>query len=341
MNKLKFLVIMSVILILDGNSFFKTQAIERSSSQIKHEASIDYKIVDEQVLIPFIAFMNLIGISDIQWEPRDSDSIEGHLILEEPGVFGRAYASNLIRGLEPREDDELERVPSTFDTVIKNIVKDTSESSPKPTSDLSTKRLIMKINSDGFSTGYATYNYKMINGCIYMPPQELKGFGFQELNINPNSNCAIVTYYTPEQLTKQALEKVSPIENTIKVLQPQDIISLWIRGQQTRSGALQYNLLSPELQCKVIEEAKTIGWVTGGSSPTLLHGKDTVTHIDKVSEDAYVYTIRYESMLQGQVYEILDQTVTVSKCREENTNYWCITKVIGDVGYYTFENVAQ
>lgn len=339
MKKLKFLVIMIVILILilGNNTFFNTQAIETSAEQVKHEAAIGYKVINNQVLIPFGVFMNLVGISNVKWEPRKGVDIAGRITVEVPGVLDLEYASNLIRGLGPREEEGIEKVPS----VLNKFIEDSSTPSSNPTNNLQTKRIDIAVNSQGFRTGYVTYNYDIVDRCIYINPEELKGFGFQELKIDQETNCAIVTYYTPEQLTEQAKEKVAPIEDIIKKLEPEEIVSLWIRGQQTRSGALQYSLLCDELRYKVREEAKTRGWITGGSSPTLLHGKDTVMSIDKISEDEYVYTIQYESMLQGQVYEILKQTVNISRCREKHTNYWCITQVIGDVGYYTFESVSK
>ena len=44
-------------------------------------------------------------------------------------------------------------------------------------------------------------------------------------------------------------------------------------------------------------------------------------------------------MLQGKVYETLQQTITMTKSETDDTAYWEITDVQGDVGYYTYEMI--
>lgn len=81
--------------------------------------------------------------------------------------------------------------------------------------------------------------------------------------------------------------------------------------------------------------------MTGGSSPTLQGGAVTILNKEQVSEQEVKYTVQYESMLQGKVYETLQQTITMAKHKADDTAYWEITDVQGDIGYYTYEMIRM
>lgn len=46
-------------------------------------------------------------------------------------------------------------------------------------------------------------------------------------------------------------------------------------------------------------------------------------------------------MLQGKVYETLEQTVTMKQYQVGDKLYWLISDVQGDIGYYTYEAVRK
>jgi len=64
--------------------------------------------------------------------------------------------------------------------------------------------------------------------------------------------------------------QIQQLEEAIKLLLPKDsleIVKLWAEGVKIRNGALQYVVMSPELQKEKYDYFVSLGWVTGTSSP--------------------------------------------------------------------------
>lgn len=64
--------------------------------------------------------------------------------------------------------------------------------------------------------------------------------------------------------------QIQKLEEAIKLLLPKDnlgIVNLWAEGVKIRNGALQYVVMSPELQKEMYDHFVSLGWVTGTSSP--------------------------------------------------------------------------
>lgn len=57
------------------------------------------------------------------------------------------------------------------------------------------------------------------------------------------------------------------LEKALAPATPRAAVEEWARGVQTRNGALQYALLSPELRQQKYADFVSLEWVTGASSP--------------------------------------------------------------------------
>lgn len=61
--------------------------------------------------------------------------------------------------------------------------------------------------------------------------------------------------------------RVSLLEKALSPGGPEEAIVKWAEGVQTRNGALEFAVMSPELREQKLEHFKSCGWVTGTSSP--------------------------------------------------------------------------
>ncbi|MEG0086715.1 MAG: hypothetical protein RR817_09595, partial [Niameybacter sp.] len=159
-----------------------------------HEATLDYKVVQEQVLLPFRAFMSLIGVEAFKWEGCGKPSIYGYITLEMPDYFYGSYYGNLLRGIHEREG--VFALPQSLQGILK--VEDSAMSSQ--TESLQHKGIEVTVNSEGYQTGFMFYDYENIDGCLYVPLTLLKGFGLQEVKLDKSQNKAVVIYKTQKEL---------------------------------------------------------------------------------------------------------------------------------------------
>ena len=67
--------------------------------------------------------------------------------------------------------------------------------------------------------------------------------------------------------TELEQRRISLLEKALTPETAQDVALTWAKGVQTRNGALQFALLSPELQTKMKADYLAMNWVTGVSSP--------------------------------------------------------------------------
>ncbi|KPD09275.1 hypothetical protein AM501_05190 [Aneurinibacillus migulanus] len=131
-----------------------------------------------------------------------------------------------------------------------------------------------------------------------------------------------------EEIEKQ----IRTIEEALIPATPEEALKLWGRGEQTRSGALQYAALSPELREKAMEQVKDRGWVTGGSSPWV--GPITVKEEKKLSNTTVQYTVTYPEITSDRS-ATGTETFIVEKRTVNEKEGWFITKLLFANPYYT------
>ena len=89
------------------------------------------------------------------------------------------------------------------------------------------------------------------------------------------------------------LQRISLLEKHLTPQTAQETVLTWAKGVQTRNGALQFALLSPELQTKMKADYLAMNWVTGVSSPWVESYKIT----RKIQQDeGWEFEIEYQMM---------------------------------------------
>ncbi len=304
------------------------------------KSSTDYLEIGGQIYVPFRWLLNQVGIQELKWEDGKKDgNTKAYITIEAPAYFWNFYISMLTRGLTADEEgSSYMPLPDSLKGVV--IKKEKQETHIENVASLNMRPLELTVTSEGYEIGGVIYNYKIIDGKLYIPVDKVATYlGIQDVKVDQVTNQATLEYIPQDKLQVNLAEQKAILEEKLQLKNPRDVLAVWIRGQQMRNGALQYAVLCNQLKEKVLPEVKMRGWVTGGSSPSLSGGKVTIKNEEKVDEDTIHYTVQYESMLQGKVFETLEQEVEIKAHTVEGEKYWCINSVTGDVGYYTFENV--
>lgn len=266
-------------------------------------------------LIPLRWFANTMGASDVSWE-------KGTVTVEVDQFLDQQKYTNYQRGIE---------ADSQVAFPLPTRLEDFEFSYERTWADLpmlNSHPITLNIMSQGVSMPYALYDYKMIEDRLHVSKEWLNTLFLADVKINDNQELEI-SYMKAEELKEQ----IGKIENMLKPVSAGEAVTLWVRGQQVRSGALQYVALSDELKQKALPKISEQLWVTGGSSPSL--GEASILSVKEVDENTFVYSLGYKEMLQGQVWNEMEQKVTISKEVTSESSHWLITNVENNQSYYS------
>lgn len=275
---------------------------------------IPAKLEIQEGLIPLRWVAKTIGASDVSWNQGTVTVVIDHFLEMHQYI-------NYQRGLEADSQMALP-LPGR----LENIKFSSTRINPRPTM-INSKALTLEIISQGVSIPYALYDYKIINDTVFVGENWLNTLFLAD--VKHKGGLLEVSYMGAEEINK----KVEKLEKEIKPISPEEAVALWIRGQQVRSGALQYAVLSDELQKKAMAKVTNQLWVTGGSSPSL--GEATILETRKPDDHTVIYIIKYNEMLQGEIWNEIEQEITVSREPNESGIHWVITKVEDNNSYYS------
>lgn len=191
------------------------------------------------------------------------------------------------------------------------------------------KPLTLDIISQGVSMPYALYDYKIINDRVFVGVNWLNILFLADVQYDDKKNILSVSYMKAEELAS----RIEELEKVITPTSADEALALWIRGQQIRTGILQYIALSDELKGKAITKASEQLWVTGGSSPSL--GGATILETKKPDDHTVSYKIKYNEMLQGKVWHEIEQKIIVEKQPGLENKKWIITMIENNNPYYS------
>jgi hypothetical protein len=107
--------------------------------------------------------------------------------------------------------------------------------------------------------------------------------------------------------------------------QPKEAAEWWVKGIKSRTGAVQYAMLSPALQKQTRAKFEKIGWLTGASSPWIDHAR--FVKVNKVSDVKVQYTLEYELITSEGSHGKQQKAVTVEKNPEPLQKNWYITEI--------------
>lgn len=274
------------------------------------------KVVKGHVLFPFTWLSKEMGAESVVWDEKNRE-----VTVEVPSFFKQHEYLNYLNGIKYGKENKEYPLPKRLQELEIPPYPLNKEKNPIFHQD----SITMNITDKGFSMPWAVYDYEFIKGKLYVTSD---WFNTLFLAHTDTSGDRIkITYPTKDELEK----KVADLERITQPVTPEEALSLWIIGQQERSGALQYSALSPELKQKFLE--RKAGWVTGGSSPSA--GKATIIDKEQVDADTIRYVITIDEMLQGSVSGQITETIEVKKYELAGKTYWLITSTKGDTGYYS------
>lgn len=340
MNRKRFLVAVSMAVTLVASSVVTMASVEARgykliTNGVEKEQLLALPIVGDCDLVPLRLTLEEMGATDFKWEPSTSEGVKGKITITLDSYFRNAQLRNLKRGLIIESPYWYGKLPEAVTTLLTHEAKNNKMAENCIPNQ---KRGIqIEIKSEGYTTGYMFYDYQIIYDKLYVSDNLFQSIGIEGVIVDTDTKEVAINVPSKEEIQKE----IDAIQNALHTSDNELLLGIWIRGQKFRSGALQYVTLSDALKEKVLPEIKERGWVTGGSSPTLQGGEVTLLNKEQVSEQEVKYTVQYESMLQGKVYETLQQTITMAKHRIDDAAYWEIIDVQGDVGYYTYEMIRM
>ena len=91
--------------------------------------------------------------------------------------------------------------------------------------------------------------------------------GLSLVLVGLNATNAVKPAISTQKQTESELRRISLLEKALIPETAEDAALTWAKGVQTRNGALQFAVLSPELQTKMKADYVAMNWVTGVSSP--------------------------------------------------------------------------
>ncbi|TQR45937.1 hypothetical protein [Paenibacillus popilliae] len=122
---------------------------------------------------------------------------------------------------------------------------------------------------------------------------------------------------------QQAIQ-IQRLEAALVPSTAKEALDTWVKGIQTRNGALQFAVFSPELRSKTKKEFEDYKWTTGGSSPHM-------SEIDKLKTKSLNKTTTQFSFDYGLVASNWEgkgsAVVTVQKLTSKGYEGWFITNI--------------
>ena len=193
---------------------------------------------------------------------------------------------------------------------------------------------IISISSGGLA--YASDNINLnFNGQGYVPPPNtrvedghimipLKWIAEQlgaKVSWNDESNT--VDIEVPENRILQA--QINSFMYGLKPRTSKEAVDTWLKGVKSRSGSIQYAVLSTDLQEKTYDKFSERYWTTGGSSPWI---NDIVfLKEESISDWKVEYTIKYNLKSSAGIEDSGEKIITVEKNPDEYSSGWYITEI--------------
>ncbi|WP_312115163.1 hypothetical protein [Brevibacillus reuszeri] len=174
------------------------------------------------------------------------------------------------------------------------------------------------INDQEFASDYL--GIKQENGSVLVPVDKLAEAFHGKASIDLTKHEVRVTL--PEA-TMQS-HQVTRLEDALLATTPKEALDTWVKGIQTRNGALQYAVFSPELRTKTQKEFSENYWVTGGSSPHMAEIEKLETK--QINETTTQYTFDY-NLVASNWHGMGKAVVTVQKMKTDRAEGWFVTRV--------------
>lgn len=123
-----------------------------------------------------------------------------------------------------------------------------------------------------------------INGSIFAPVRALAEAMGAEVTWDKDSGQVNITGNDQSAQTAKLERALAPKDSL-------EAANAWAEAVQTRNGAWQYAVMTPELKKASYDELSSMGWTTGASSPWVK--SFAVKEIEKPDEGTYRYAVTF------------------------------------------------
>lgn len=164
-----------------------------------------------------------MGASNISWD-------KGIVTVEIDSFLDMHKYLDYLSGLKSKNETAYP-LPSRLENLevpdLVGIYSNHSMINPKP--------LTLDIMSQGVSIPYALYDYKIINDRVFIGASWLNALFLADVKYDDKKDVLSVSYMKPEEISR----RIEELEKIVTPINADEVLALWIRGQQTRTGTLQ------------------------------------------------------------------------------------------------------
>lgn len=278
-------------------------------------------VLGNDIYLPLRWSMNALGVTDVGWSPDETGEYVAKITLTAPGYFLLQQYQSLINGLKVTAEELKSPLPEQLHRIDLPLspLRESSGVQRAP------RALLLVVSNGSAQSQLAVYDYLLVDGQYY-----LSDFWFNQLfgaDIAEAADKSAVTINAPELAQWQ--RRLDALQDQVVCREADDAIGLWMRAQKTRSGALQYALLSPQLQQAALAQAQKSGWTTGSDITSF--GNALITDKETISSGKLRYALQFSELLADSPNKTLHQKVLVEKIGGR----WLITQVEGDIEAFT------
>lgn len=173
---------------------------------------------------------------------------------------------------------------------------------------------------------------QIVNGRTIVPVRAIaEAFG-AAVEWDRDTNTVIIT-----NREKQNFERrVDLLESALLPQTPEEAADAWARGVKSRNGALQYAVMSPDLQKNDLSDYENLNWVTGTSSPWVDNYE--ILRKEKQADDSYVFEIKFNMMSSTGSEGTSTTRIIVGRATGEQEP---LPVYPGDEGKWTVKQIIQ
>ncbi|WP_051188215.1 copper amine oxidase N-terminal domain-containing protein [Brevibacillus thermoruber] len=285
----------------------------------------------DQLMVPLRWTAEQLGAT-VEWEPSARA-----VIISRPPVLGKQKMLDSYRQGLTLQSPEKEKQMCPIPAGARQLRLPDGEMRPlvlhlKQTGQGSKPKLTVSQGNDG----YVIYDAAFRDGRVYVLQDWLEELFRARVQYDKAARTLSIQTPQPEAIEEQ----IAVIEQHLVPSTPDEAVMLWGRGEQTRSGALQYAALSPELRKQLNRIPDEMNWVTGVSSPWV--GPITVKEKKKLSETAFAYTVTFPEITSaGPPYPTATEQFVVERLSANGTTGWYITDMVQASPYGLFSPNAS
>ena len=292
------------------------------------EAPADMDVVGGQVMVPLRWAAEQLGASSVDWESETRT-----IIIKTPQDFYNieklaSYASALQSGPDVNNEliwplpDKAQNPDRSYAVPNRKWILNSTQPSDPIT--------IRIVSDDGIYEHSSVANSAENRHDHYYLPMDWLEYLFKA-RVNYNDAANVFSIQTPD--LDKIKSEIALIENTLVPSSADEAIKLWGRGEQVRSGALQYLALSPQLRQEADKSnfVRQSYWVTGNSSPWV--GPITIINRDELSNRKVEYTLSFPELTSNPPHTTASEKLVAEKLTVNGLEGWYITRILQSSGY--------